>query len=132
MYTHILRDIIKEATKVDQDFIPDYKGDAVYYTDVDWDWRKFLIDYTENEVEYNLSSGVPYIPSNVTSSSSGYHTQTWIQNVPDYLNYDDISCVPTATAMIMAYYDNEYRDSWTSFDIGDYPLLAELSGGYEI
>ncbi len=35
-----------------------------------------------------------------------------------------VGCVPTATAMIIAYYDNEMANSLSSHDIGDYPLVA--------
>lgn len=115
--------LAEETVNVDSQYYGSGEG---FIADVIWNyWR--IDSYTYDLITYDFNSGTPYLPSNVTTSSSSYHTQKYILNVPDYLNYDDAyACVPTATAMMMAYYDNEYRTSWTSFDgSSDYPLVAD-------
>ncbi len=90
---------------------------------VEWDyWGIVEIDMTQ--ITYNFTGRTPYLPGNVLTSSSGYHLQKWIDEVPDYLNYDDdYACVPTATAMMMAYYDNEYRTGFVDYS-SNFPLEA--------
>lgn len=70
--------------------------------------------------------------SDLTINNDGYTTsyssQSYVENVPDYHNYDygptNLGCFPTSAAMLIAYYDNEYIDTFQDLDgsNGDFPL----------
>lgn len=100
--------------------------------DATWNWFNVLIEYDETQITYDFNSGIPLLRSHVTSTSSNYHYQAWIEDVPDFLNYDDdFACVPTATTMMMAYYDNVYIENFTEHDDGLYPFVADGSSDPE-
>lgn len=70
-------------------------------------------------VSYTVSSShMPDLSSNVDYSSSLYHASWIIDGVPDYMNWPDAdfnnACAPVSAANLVAYYDNEYKDSFSN------------------
>jgi hypothetical protein len=122
-----------------------------FYTAIEITSHKFINDYytsgigsfyeegyyfEDNIIKYGLlerqrtyyinTNHIPNLSTNTTYSSQVYSSYKYINNVPDYLNeHRHNGCVPTASAMIIAYLDNEWEDEISSFDIGDYPMSAE-------
>lgn len=80
--------------------------------------QKIYHQYDELFFDYNLtSSNIINLSSNVSTVYSPGYVSEVISNVPDYLNeVVFLGCVPTATSMMIAYYDNEYNDTLTDID----------------
>jgi len=68
-----------------------------------------LIDYDfSSRTYYITTSHVPDMDHNVVYDSSTMHFSYRVKDVPDYLNEAVVNgCAPTATSMLIVYYDNE-------------------------
>lgn len=93
-----------------------YNVDSWYTNGVHYQYDKFTYD------TYSITSNtVPDLSSNYDSYSTSMSGKYWVTDVPDYLNEAvPNGCVPTASAMLAAYYDNEKWNDLSTYEGDDY------------